>query len=72
MNYVNGTGGAYVLVESQNAIPFPNAPQFYLISGPILQQIVYLYDENTFQSISLYSDPYGSHKSEVLYFIYVF
>lgn len=68
MNYINGPGGAYVLLETQSASPFPKAPQFYVISGPILQQVIYFYDENTFQSISLYSDPYDSHTTEVFFY----
>jgi len=66
MNYINGTGGAYLLIESQPAFDLA-PPVVYLTSGPIFQQVHFHYGKNIHQSVNLYSDPYGTASREIEY-----
>ena len=58
--YVNGVGGAYILIETREATPLPPPVHVRTITGPVLSEVVQAYDSSGVasslrQRIRLYS-----------------
>jgi len=57
--YINGTGGAYILIENHPAVPMSFNGDFTITQGPILSEILYNVAPNITQLIRLINDPDG-------------